>query len=102
VVIASDGRFQALAEQCAFEEPSVAAARRAIVLMHVTRVADSCGYGVPLMSLDGERPHANAWAEKKVRVGGAEALLDYQRVNNSSSLDGLPAIELDPSQEDPI
>jgi hypothetical protein len=94
VILASDERFDALAERCAFDQPSVGAARRAIVLMDVTRIADSCGYGVPLMSFEGERPHANAWAEKKLRVGGAEALLDYQRTNNSSSLDGLPAVEL--------
>ncbi|HEV7585442.1 MAG TPA: pyridoxamine 5'-phosphate oxidase family protein [Solirubrobacteraceae bacterium] len=96
VIPAGDDRFDALAKRCAFEEPSVAAARRAIVVLHVTRVADSCGYGVPLMSLDGERPHANAWAEKKVRVGGTEALLDYQRTHNSSSLDGLPAVDVGP------
>jgi hypothetical protein len=50
------------------------------------------------MSFEGERPHANAWAEKKVRVGGTEALLDYQRANNSSSIDGLPGIELRPTR----
>jgi hypothetical protein len=94
-ILASDARFEALATRCAFQEPRVAAARRAIVLMEVTRVADSCGYGVPLMSFEGLRQHADAWAEKKVRVGGTEALLDYQREKNSTSLDGLPAVELD-------
>ncbi|MCW3018076.1 MAG: pyridoxamine 5-phosphate oxidase family protein, partial [Solirubrobacterales bacterium] len=93
-ILASDERFEALRARCAFQEPSVAAARRAIVRMDVTRVADSCGYGVPLMSFERLRPHADAWAEKKVRVGGAEALLDYQREKNSTSLDGLPAVEL--------
>jgi hypothetical protein len=101
VILAHDDRFRALAEKCAFEEPSVAGARRAIVLMRVRRVADSCGYGVPLMSFDGERPHADAWAAKKVRVGGTEALLDYQRTNNRSSLDGLPAVDLDPPHRRP-
>ena len=94
VILADDERFEALVARCAFQEPGVAAARRAIVRMEVTRVADSCGYGVPLMSLDGLRPHADAWAEKKVRAGGAEALRDYQREKNSTSLDGLPAVEL--------
>jgi hypothetical protein len=72
----------------------VAASRRAIVVLHVSRVADSCGYGVPLMSFEGLRPHGDAWAEKKVRVGGVEALLDYQREKNAASLDGLPAVEV--------
>ncbi len=94
VVPADDERFEALIERCDFEQPSVAAARRAVMLLDVTRVADSCGYGVPLMSVEGLRPHADAWAEKKVRVGGVEALLDYQREKNAKSLDGLPAVEL--------
>jgi hypothetical protein len=94
IVPADDERFAELLERCDFEQPSVAAARRAIVLIDVTRVADSCGYGVPLMSFEGLRPHADAWAEKKVRVGGEEALLDYQREKNAVSLDGLPAVEL--------
>jgi hypothetical protein len=62
------------------------------VVVDVTRIADSCGYGVPLMSYEGERPHAPAWAEKKLRTGGIEALADYQRTKNAESIDGLPAL----------
>ena len=94
IVTAADGRFAELLERCEFEQPAVPAARRAIVLVHVARVADSCGYGVPLMAFEGSRPHADAWAEKKVRVGGEEALLSYQREKNTTSLDGLPALDL--------
>ncbi|HEY6395885.1 MAG TPA: hypothetical protein VIX82_00375, partial [Solirubrobacteraceae bacterium] len=54
-----------------------------------------CGYGVPLMSYEGSRPHMDAWAEKKVRVGGEGALLRYQQKKNAVSIDGLPAVELD-------
>jgi hypothetical protein len=95
VVMPPDPRFDELLERCAFKEPEISEARRAIVLVTVTRVADSCGYGVPLMSFEGERPHQNAWAEKKLRVGGPEAFLEYQRDKNAESLDGLPAIEPD-------
>jgi len=94
IVAAADERFAGLLERCAFEQPAVPAARRAIVVVDVTRVADSCGYGVPLMTFEGLRPHQDAWAEKKVRVGGEEALLSYQREKNSVSLDGLPALDL--------
>jgi hypothetical protein len=59
----------------------------------VSRVGDSCGYGVPLMSFEGEREHQQAWAAKKLQVGGAEAFLEYQREKNAESLDGLPAVE---------
>ena len=92
-VLAGDPRFEALLERARFDDPAIAESRRAIVLVTVTRVADSCGYGVPLLSYEGEREHARKWAEKKVRVGGAEALREYQREKNAVSLDGLPAVD---------
>jgi hypothetical protein len=94
VVVASDSRFEQLAELCEFPEPSTPEARRAVVLVEVERIADSCGYGVPLMKHEGDRPHMALWAAKKVRVGGSEALADYQREKNSVSIDGLPAVDL--------
>jgi hypothetical protein len=94
VIAPGDPRFADLLERCAFEDPAVPEARRAIVLVHVTRVADSCGYGVPLMSYEGERPHQERSAAKRARVGGAEAFEDYMREKNSRSLDGLPAVDV--------
>jgi hypothetical protein len=94
VVLPADERFGPLLERCGFEQPAAPEARRAIVVVEVTRVADSCGYGVPLMSYEGERPHQDAWAAKKLRTGGPAALEDYQREKNGRSVDGLPAVEL--------
>jgi hypothetical protein len=94
VVTASDGRFESMLSACGFAEAAVPETRRAIVLVEVERVADSCGYGVPLMSYEGERPHSELWAAKKLRVGGPDALLEYQREKNSVSIDGLPAVDL--------
>jgi hypothetical protein len=94
VVGASDERFDQLVELCAFPVPPTPEARRAVVVVEVDRVADSCGYGVPLMKHEGQRPHMDAWAAKKVRVGGVQALLDYQREKNSASIDGLPAVDV--------
>src|SRR6476660_10053705 len=48
-----DSRYDALLERCAFEEPAIPESRRAVVLVDVTSVADSCGYGVPLMRFAG-------------------------------------------------
>jgi hypothetical protein len=93
ILAAADPRFDALLRRCRFPAPEVPQSRRAIVLVDVLRVADSCGYGVPLMSYEGQRPHMDAWAAKKLRVGGAQALADYQREKNALSIDGLPAIE---------
>ena len=94
VVTPDDERFAELLERCAFDEPAIEESRRSIVLVHVSRIADSCGYGVPLMSYEGEREHARKWAEKKMRVGGREAIRDYQRKKNAESIDGLPALEV--------
>ena len=76
-----------------FEQPGHPQARRTIVVVELSRIADSCGYGVPLMSYKGSRPHLDAWAEKRLRIGGPDALIDYQREMNSLSIDGLPALE---------
>jgi hypothetical protein len=94
VVAPADERFDELLADFDFDEPATAQARRSIIVVEVDRIADSCGYGVPLMSYEGEREHADKWAAKKLRVGGPEALVDYQRAKNSESLDGLPALDI--------
>ncbi len=94
VVPAGDPRFAELAERAGFDGPHpVEEARRAVILVDVDRVADSCGYGVPLMSYEGERPHMEAWAEKKMRVGGPAEIDAYVAEKNAVSIDGLPAFE---------
>ena len=66
--------------------------RRAVIRIEVTRVADSCGFGVPLMSYEGERANARAWAEGKLAKGGPEALERYVAERNAESIDGLEAV----------
>jgi hypothetical protein len=62
------------------------------MLVDVTRIGSSCGYGVPLMDYAGERPHMDASTRKRVRVKGPDAYLDYQAAHNAASIDGLPAV----------
>lgn len=93
-IMRSDPRFEELMDSLGFADPSAPEGRRSIVLVHVTRVADSCGYGVPLMSYEGQRPHLDAFATKRIRVEGPDALVNYQRDKNAESIDGLPAVEL--------
>ena len=94
VVPVGDERFAELFARAGFEDPHpVEEARRAIVVVAVDRIADSCGYGVPLMSYEGEREHMEAWAQKKMRVG-PEAIEDYKAEKNAVSIDGLPALDL--------
>ncbi len=88
-----DDAYEVLLEQAAFEEPTIPAARRSVVCVEVTRIADSCGYGVPLMELEGRRPHGTLSAEKRLRAGGPDAIADYIAERNASSIDGLAAID---------
>ena len=91
VLTPEDSRFGELVDR--FDQPAHLQTRRAIVDIDVTRVGDSCGYGVPLMSYEGRRPHMDAWAGKKLRVGGEDALEEYRHDHNSASIDRLPALE---------
>jgi Pyridoxamine 5'-phosphate oxidase len=93
VVTAGEPRFDQLLGEHRSAQPEVPQARRAIIVAQLERIADSCGYGVPLLSFEGLRPHSDLWAAKKLRVGGAGALVEYQREKNSYSIDGLPALD---------
>jgi hypothetical protein len=79
-----DGEFQAVAGHL----PSYRWTR-AIIDVEVTRVSDSCGYGVPLMRLEGERDQLLRWAGNR----GEERLAAYRAEKNARSIDGLPALE---------
>ncbi|MGZ4278754.1 MAG: pyridoxamine 5'-phosphate oxidase family protein [Solirubrobacteraceae bacterium] len=65
---------------------------RTVIRVGVERIADSCGFGVPLMAYEGERPQSLAWAETKLAKGGPRALEDYVAEKNAVSIDGLPAL----------
>ena len=62
---------------------------RAVVVVDVDRIADSCGFGVPLMTFTSHRRELVGWADRK----GEDGLVAYQREHNSLSLDGLRATE---------
>jgi hypothetical protein len=92
VVTLGDPEFDELLERAQFDEFTADEARRTVIVVAVERIADSCGYGVPLMSYEGRRPHMQAWADKKLRVGGAAAIEAYKEEKNATSIDGLPAL----------
>ena len=62
---------------------------RSIIQVEVTRIADSCGYGVPLFEFQKHRDSHIRWAEQL----GPEGLKQYRNDNNLRSIDGLPALE---------
>ena len=61
---------------------------RAIIVVDVTRISHSCGFGVPLMQYEGERTQHFAWAAKK----DSEGLKLYKQEKNLRSIDGLPGL----------
>ena len=63
-------------------------AGRAIIVISVHRIADSCGFGVPLFRFERQRSQLLDWADRK----GVNGLRDYQAEKNSTSIDGLPAV----------
>ncbi len=62
--------------------------RRAIIVVEADRIADSCGYAVPLMELTGERDLLARLAEGQ----SPEELAAYRAEKNAVSIDGLPAL----------
>ena len=73
-------------------------AARAIVRVTVTRISDSCGCGVPLMSFSGNRGLLDEWAERK----GPRGLQRYRRDNNLRSIDGHEGYKMPDQPPDPL
>lgn len=61
---------------------------RAIIVAELDRIADSCGYAVPVMELVAERDLLTQWTERKT----TEQLAAYRAERNAISIDGLPAL----------
>jgi hypothetical protein len=83
------------ADAVVFDATPPPGTERAVIRVDVQRIADSCGYGVPVMEYVGDRPQYEAWAEAKLRKGGERALDDYVAATNARSIDGLPAVDVE-------
>lgn len=83
VVEAHEAEFSALVNPFPNHENA-----RSIIVVEITRVTDSCGYGVPLFKYEGEREQLHAWARHR----GAEGLKAYRQEKNRRSVDGLPGV----------
>jgi hypothetical protein len=66
--------------------------RRAIIEIDLERVADSCGYAVPLYEHQGSRERLLEWAVNK----GPDGLATYWVEKNHASIDGLPGLPTAP------
>lgn len=83
-LVPGDSKYSALRPQF----PEVAG-ERALLHVDVTRVMDSCGFGVPLMNFHEDRQVLVRSAESK----GPQGLIEYRAKKNRTSLDGLPGLE---------
>jgi hypothetical protein len=81
--------FAALADKFP-PRPAGPAAIRSIIRIHIHRVADSCGFGVPLMEFKAERTRMDEWCSQK----GPDGIREYQQRKNRKSLDGLPGLSI--------
>jgi hypothetical protein len=61
---------------------------RSIIDVDVHRIADSCGYGVPVMSFEGHRPTMDQWSTRK----GPEGIVTYWTEKNAASIDGIEGL----------
>lgn len=59
---------------------------RSVNVVDVTRVSDSCGFGVPLLDYRGERDHlVDYWSRR-----GPQEQAEYRARKNATSIDGVP------------
>jgi hypothetical protein len=61
---------------------------RAVIVVDVERIADSCGYAVPLYQYAGQRDLLDRWTQGKDDA----AIAAYRAQRNTTSIDDLPAL----------
>jgi hypothetical protein len=103
VVLPDDAEFGALWERFDDQERTGRLARsvtpatrpvrqhgvRSIIVIEVSRISDSCGYGVPLMTLVDDRDLLTRSHERK----NADDFAAYAETKNATSIDGLAGLE---------
>jgi Pyridoxamine 5'-phosphate oxidase len=88
VVPLTDPEFDALTAAFPGRHPGT----RAVVVVDVERVADSCGYAVPELALVGERDILDRANGRK----SDQDLRHYRATKNATSIDSLPAFDPSP------
>ncbi|MEV7339963.1 pyridoxamine 5'-phosphate oxidase family protein [Streptomyces sp. NPDC093544] len=91
VVTPHDDRFQELLARFG-SHPGV----RSVIVVDVDRIADSCGWGVPMMTHTEDRSTLDRWAVRQ----DVQATRAYRARHNRTSIDGIPG--LSPGESDPV
>lgn len=88
-------RLYGRGESCGFDDPGFAEKlklfpnfdrARSIITVHITRIADSCGWGVPFFDFKEEREQLRRWVDNKPFDEWAAR----RYATNAESIDGLP------------
>jgi hypothetical protein len=61
---------------------------RSIVVVKIHRIADACGWGVPLMEFKSEREQLKRWVDNRPE----EEWREHRYEKNALSIDGLPGL----------
>lgn len=96
VVSEDDPEFAALLPEFPLDESQIPLAR-GMVIIDVTRISDSCGFGVPRMEVVSERDQLLRWSQNQQTKNGEAWKARYMAANNAQSIDGLPGY--DPVEE---
>lgn len=88
-VAESDAEYAALAAEFPLDATQRPLAR-GVVVVDVTRISDSCGFGVPRMDVVAERDQLLRWSENQQARHGEHWKAKYIAANNVTSIDGLP------------
>ncbi|MEU4469836.1 pyridoxamine 5'-phosphate oxidase family protein [Micromonospora sp. NPDC023888] len=83
VAVTEDGFADRLAE---FPAPPGVHGVRAVIIVEVERISDSCGFAVPLMDFRAERDLLLTSHSRRT----ADDLAVYRATRNAASIDGLP------------
>lgn len=65
-----------------------------VIVVDITRIADSCGFVVPQMELVKERDLLIKWGRQQENQWGSGWKDEYLTANNAESIDGLPGLEV--------
>jgi hypothetical protein len=90
-------RLYGRGESCGFDEPGFAEKlqlfpgierARSIITIHIARIADSCGWGVPFLDFNRERDQLRRWVDARPHEEWAARRYE----SNATSIDGLPGL----------
>jgi hypothetical protein len=93
VVAAQDPEFAGLVAGFPVDA-EVRSLARTVVAVEVSRVADSCGFGVPRMDFASDRDQLVRWAASQREKRGDGWMAHYVRANNAASIDGLAGLDM--------